>query len=124
MSPALHGFRPSYLLKRYPMEPYPVAGVRGAWSVFRDFGCPIRWGLPSGAIAFRDETGLCRSLCVYFPAIGQVIELRVAPSTGSMFRHVLLLKSFSNTREYMRFESERIAMGRAAKARNFRGEGL
>lgn len=73
----LANFRPAYLRKSYPRETYPVEGEKGALALFQRFGLPDYMGLPTEAIAFRDETGWVRSICALFPEFGSILELRL-----------------------------------------------
>jgi len=114
-------YRPYYLRKSYPREPFPVHGEMGAWQLLKNFGLPLQYGEPSGAIAFRDPTGWVRCICAFFPKVGYSINLHIN-------KHV---SHVGNGCRIVTFPNRRIADEHAAvlyrmrcRSGKYRGEGL
>lgn len=115
MNKHLDGYRPRFLRKSYPSEPFPVDGENGAFALLRGFGLTQDFGAPTEAVAFRDETGRVRQISTFFPAAGFVIEVRVNRHVSSVvFRR--LDPGFHPRNDLM--------PQMAWAARNFRARGL
>jgi hypothetical protein len=114
-------YRPSYVRKSYPREPFPVHGEKGAWQLLKNFGLPLHYGEPSKAAAFRDMTGWVRCICAFFPKVGYSINLHINKHVSHIAKGCRIV-TFPNAR--VAAEHAAVIYNMRCRSENYRGEDL